>query len=134
MFLFLQPVRIHRKMKLPLTLGALFVLAAQPVSADYWVAVAVNSTVGQHGNSYFLETKNAATNNALSNCQKFSKGADGCKIVLVTRRCSGMAHAGPNIYVREGSSASKAGSTSLKACKANHGNACRIHETFCPNQ
>jgi hypothetical protein len=121
-------------LKLPLSVTAIAVMAAQPVLADYWVAVAVNKTVGQHGNSYFLGTKREAVNSALTNCKKFSKGAEGCEVVLVTRRCSGMAHAGRSIYVREGNSANKAGASALKACNANHGNACRIHETFCPNQ
>lgn len=115
-------------------LAAILILAANPAFADFWVAVAVNEKVGQHGNSFFLETKSAAANSALKNCTKFSNGAKGCKIVLVTKRCSGMAHAGPSIYVKEGRSANTAGSTALKACQANHGNACRIHETFCPNQ
>lgn len=115
-------------------LVAFSILASQPAFADFWVAVAVNESAGQHGNSYFLGSRSAATNSALANCRRFSGGADGCQVVLVTRRCSGMAHAGPNIYVSEGGSAGQAGSRALGSCEANHGSACRIHETFCPNQ
>jgi len=114
--------------------AACVALAAQPAFADFWVAVAVNKSVGQHGNSYFLKTRRAAESNALTNCTKFSSGAKGCEVVLVTKRCSGMAHAGPNIFVSEGRSANEAGSKALNDCRANHGDVCRIHETFCPNQ
>lgn len=112
----------------------LMMVAAQPVFADYWVSIAVNKKVGQHGNSFFLETQSAAKTSALAHCKQFSNGADGCEIVLVTKQCSGMAHAGPNIYVSEGRTAGLAGSMALKSCKATHGGACRIHETFCPNK
>jgi hypothetical protein len=113
---------------------ALLACVAQPASADFWVAVAVNKKVGQHGNSFFLESRGAATSSALSHCRQFSNGADGCEVVLVTNKCSGLAHAGGNIYVSEGSSSHNAGSKALKNCRANHGSACNLHETFCPNQ
>jgi RNA 3'-terminal phosphate cyclase len=113
---------------------ALFALIAQPASAEYWVAVAVNKNVGQHGNSYFLATQAEAKSNALYHCGQFSKDADGCEVVLVTQKCSGMAHAGGSIFVSEGRTANQAGSKALDNCRANHSSACALHETFCPNQ
>jgi hypothetical protein len=112
---------------------ALFALIAQPASAEYWVAVAVNKNVGQHGNSYFLASRNEAVSSAMYHCKTYSDGADGCEVVLATKKCSGMAHAGPNIHVSEGRTAGTAGSKALKSCQSEHGSACRIHETFCPN-
>ena len=108
--------------------------AAHPALADFWVAVAVNKAAGQHGNSYFLDTRSGAVASALENCTNFSNGAAGCEVVVVTKRCSGMAHAGPNIYVVEDRTANRAGQNALAMCEANHGSSCRIHETFCPNQ
>ena len=126
-------IKVYLMKTMACSISMLLTFAAQPAFADFWVGVAVNQQIGQHGNSFFLESRSAAERSALSQCRKFSKGADGCEVVLVTRQCSGMAHAGPNIFVTEGSSASNAGTRALSTCEAHHGSSCRVHETFCPN-
>jgi hypothetical protein len=101
----------------------------QPVWADQWGAIALDSGTGQAGTVTNKNSERDAKNGALGDCGR--NGASNCKIMLTYyNQCAAVAFGAGFSSMQSDASLDKAKDTALSRCEAK-GASCKIVYTGC---
>ena len=117
-------------------MSVLLLSVAVPAAAD-WGGYAVYPGSYDWAYSAGWDSKSNARQRALSHCSKNAGGGKRCKVVLLTRKCGGLARGQsqgkPQFYAAEASSRDTAAKQALAQCSSALGASCEIRHRFCAN-